>query len=569
MEDVTDPAFRLLCKRFGADMVYTEFVSSDALIRNVKRTEQKLILNDEERPVAIQLYGKDAETMAEAARIAESANPDIIDINFGCPVKKVAGKGAGAGLLKDIPKMLEMYKGKTDLLEITIYDTFNPYDCIFATEIGRTSFESQASVLYDEGKISLWDSFSESKDASTLYHEYSHLIQRELLKQNPSLESEWKEAVENDGVYITDYAKESLSEDFAETLGIYTNGNQLEVASKFIHRYSVMSKYNENMRLRVEDALKVVSDILRKNEIKFSDAINEYFETGIVSTYPVLSDILNQYSSELISQNLVVNNGIYTLNDKVYIPDTIKLIKGKDKSNARFNNNEVIAREAMDDIQIVDVSETKELSEDLLQRKINLVINEDSITIDGETISIEFIKEYVDKSYKFEKLLRKKTYNNDFDKLSIPMDKIVKAIKVLEDKGIIEVNNQVIKNIIDLYSKVKSDEMIFNFEDAMKNKSEPIILPKEIVEKYGTEFINNIKHSQSLHKVPEVDSSKLREFANEKVISNKYGIYKGMLVEFVDELREDVIEKSVPIEELLQNSDDTDDREVSVPKVVG
>lgn len=110
MEDVTDPAFRLLCKRFGADMVYTEFVSSDALIRNVKRTEQKLLLNEKERPVAIQLYGKDAETMAEAARIAESANPDIIDINFGCPVKKVAGKGAGAGLLKDIPRMLEITK---------------------------------------------------------------------------------------------------------------------------------------------------------------------------------------------------------------------------------------------------------------------------------------------------------------------------------------------------------------------------------------------------------------------------------------------------------------------------
>ena len=110
MEDVTDPAFRLLCKRFGADMVYTEFVSSDALIRNVKRTEQKLLLNEKERPVAIQLYGKDAETMAEAARIAESANPDIIDINFGCPVKKVAGKGAGAGLLKDVPRMLEITK---------------------------------------------------------------------------------------------------------------------------------------------------------------------------------------------------------------------------------------------------------------------------------------------------------------------------------------------------------------------------------------------------------------------------------------------------------------------------
>ena len=108
MEDVTDPAFRLLCKRFGVDMVYTEFISADALIRNVKRTEQKLTIYDEERPVAIQLYGREADTMAEAARIAEEANPEFIDLNFGCPVKKVAGKGAGAGLLRDIPKMLEI-----------------------------------------------------------------------------------------------------------------------------------------------------------------------------------------------------------------------------------------------------------------------------------------------------------------------------------------------------------------------------------------------------------------------------------------------------------------------------
>ena len=108
MEDVTDPAFRLLCKGFGADMVYTEFVSADALIRNVKRTEQKLTLHDEERPVAIQLYGREPDAMAEAARISEEANPDIIDLNFGCPVKRVAGKGAGAGLLQNIPKMLEI-----------------------------------------------------------------------------------------------------------------------------------------------------------------------------------------------------------------------------------------------------------------------------------------------------------------------------------------------------------------------------------------------------------------------------------------------------------------------------
>ena len=108
MEDVTDPAFRLLCKKFGVDMVYTEFISADALIRSVKRTEQKLTIHNEERPVAIQLYGREADAMAEAARIAETANPDIIDLNFGCPVKKVAGKGAGAGLLRDIPKMIEI-----------------------------------------------------------------------------------------------------------------------------------------------------------------------------------------------------------------------------------------------------------------------------------------------------------------------------------------------------------------------------------------------------------------------------------------------------------------------------
>jgi nifR3 family TIM-barrel protein len=108
MEDVTDPAFRLLCKRFGADMLYTEFVSSEALIRNVNRTQQKLTIYPEERPIAIQIYGHDPASMAEAALIAAEAKPDIIDINFGCPVKKVAGKGAGAGLLRDIPRMLDI-----------------------------------------------------------------------------------------------------------------------------------------------------------------------------------------------------------------------------------------------------------------------------------------------------------------------------------------------------------------------------------------------------------------------------------------------------------------------------
>lgn len=110
MEDVTDMSFRTLCKEFGADMVYSEFISADALIRDVESTKRKLTINNIERPVAIQLYGRDVEPIRDAAIIAEEVNPDIIDLNFGCPVKKVAGKGGGAGLLKDIPKMLEIIK---------------------------------------------------------------------------------------------------------------------------------------------------------------------------------------------------------------------------------------------------------------------------------------------------------------------------------------------------------------------------------------------------------------------------------------------------------------------------
>ena len=98
MEDVTDESFRLMCKEFGADMVYTEFVSSDALVRNINSTMRKLSIQDAERPVAIQIYGRFVDAMVDAARRCEEANPDVLDINFGCPVKKVAGKGAGAGL---------------------------------------------------------------------------------------------------------------------------------------------------------------------------------------------------------------------------------------------------------------------------------------------------------------------------------------------------------------------------------------------------------------------------------------------------------------------------------------
>ena len=108
MEDVTDPAFRMLCKRYGADRVYTEFVNADALVRDIASTTRKLTIHDAERPVAIQIYGRTPESMADAARLVEETKPDFIDINFGCPVKKVAGKGAGAGLLRDVPKMLEI-----------------------------------------------------------------------------------------------------------------------------------------------------------------------------------------------------------------------------------------------------------------------------------------------------------------------------------------------------------------------------------------------------------------------------------------------------------------------------
>ncbi|MBQ4038760.1 MAG: tRNA dihydrouridine synthase DusB [Bacteroidaceae bacterium] len=120
MEDVTDAAFRLMCKSFGADMVYTEFVSSDALIRDVNRSVQKLNICDEERPVAIQIYGNEVEPMVEAAKRVEQARPDILDINFGCPVKKVARKGAGAGMLQNIPKLLQITKAVVDAVKIPV-----------------------------------------------------------------------------------------------------------------------------------------------------------------------------------------------------------------------------------------------------------------------------------------------------------------------------------------------------------------------------------------------------------------------------------------------------------------
>ena len=121
MEDVTDQAFRMLCKEFGASMTYSEFVSADALIRSVNRSLQKISICEEERPVAIQIYGRDVASMVEAARIVESeAKPDVLDINFGCPVKKVAGKGAGAGMLQNIPLMLEITRAVVDAVKLPV-----------------------------------------------------------------------------------------------------------------------------------------------------------------------------------------------------------------------------------------------------------------------------------------------------------------------------------------------------------------------------------------------------------------------------------------------------------------
>jgi nifR3 family TIM-barrel protein len=120
MEDVTDIGFRKLCKRYGAAMVYTEFVAADAIIRAIPATLKKMVIDDDERPVGIQIYGKEVEPMVEAAKIVETFHPDVIDLNFGCPVKKVAGKGAGAGLLRDIPRMLEITRAVVDAVHTPV-----------------------------------------------------------------------------------------------------------------------------------------------------------------------------------------------------------------------------------------------------------------------------------------------------------------------------------------------------------------------------------------------------------------------------------------------------------------
>ncbi len=120
MEDVTDQSFRKICREQGADMVYTEFVSADALVRSISSTMRKLAIAPAERPAAIQIYGKEVDPMVEAAKIAQEAHPDVIDLNFGCPVKKVASKGAGAGLLRNVPLMLQITRAVVNAVDVPV-----------------------------------------------------------------------------------------------------------------------------------------------------------------------------------------------------------------------------------------------------------------------------------------------------------------------------------------------------------------------------------------------------------------------------------------------------------------
>ena len=120
MEDVTDIGFRMLCKRYGAAMVYTEFVSADAIVRSIKSTLNKIEINDAERPIGVQIYGRNVESMVQASQIISRVKPDLIDLNFGCPVKKVAGKGAGSGMLKNVPLLLDITRNVVQSVDVPV-----------------------------------------------------------------------------------------------------------------------------------------------------------------------------------------------------------------------------------------------------------------------------------------------------------------------------------------------------------------------------------------------------------------------------------------------------------------
>ena len=155
MEEVTNPPFRKFCKRYGADWLYSEFVSADALVRSINKTVKKLTIEDAERPVTIQIYGRFIESMVEAAKIVEEVKPDFIDINFGCPVKRVAGKGAGAGMLRDVPLMVEMAKQIVQAVKIPVTaKTRLGWDCenIIIDEVAERLQDVGISALAIHGR---------------------------------------------------------------------------------------------------------------------------------------------------------------------------------------------------------------------------------------------------------------------------------------------------------------------------------------------------------------------------------------------------------------------------------
>ena len=155
MEEVTNPPFRRLCKRYGADWMYTEFVSADALVRSIDKTVRKLTIEEGERPVTIQIYGRFIDSMVEAAKIVEEARPDFIDLNFGCPVKRVAGKGAGAGMLRDIPLMVEMARQIARAVKIPVTaKTRLGWDCdhIIVDEVAERLQDAGVAALAIHGR---------------------------------------------------------------------------------------------------------------------------------------------------------------------------------------------------------------------------------------------------------------------------------------------------------------------------------------------------------------------------------------------------------------------------------
>ena len=187
MEDVTDIGFRKMCKRFGAAMVYTEFVSADAVIRNIKSTLAKIVIDDSERPVGIQIYGRDVASMVEAAKIVEQVRPDVIDINFGCPVKKVANKGAGSGMLKNIPLLLDITREVVKAVKtpVTVKTRLGwDNDNLIITELAEQLQDCGIQALTIHGRTRSqmytgeadWTLIGEVKEQST--YSYTHHWQR-------------------------------------------------------------------------------------------------------------------------------------------------------------------------------------------------------------------------------------------------------------------------------------------------------------------------------------------------------------------------------------------------------